>query len=481
MVLQLGSQITLARLLGPDQYGVFAIGATVISFTAFFSDIGLAYGLIQKAQVDDRDVRFVFTWQIILGTTVTGLVWFASAPIAKFFGEPRAANVVQILAILCIVNALTAPSLNLLKRELDFKKIQIAQLSSYLIGYLLVGIPLALSGFGVWALVAAWVAQASVNLVALYWSTRHPLRPLLWYDQGRDQSRYGGTVLLTNMVNWIINNIDRVIVGRVFGSRDIGLYATSYNLFYTPSSAVLGVVQPVFFSASSRVADDPDRILRAYKSLLGMVTGIFLPMFVCVAVLSEPFIAVLYGPQWHTAASLCRPIALAMPFFILWGLTTPLLWTSGKVASEFQIQLPVAVAWAGVCYIASQYSLQAVAWSVLGLSMLRCSVVASLALRRLQSPVAEVWTAAKSGIGVSLLMASAAGGGSAALAAQHPGLRLFGGLALATLVWLVLPRFFPGLMSDDLRQLITRVLNRLPSGARKCCAAVLPLGGPRRG
>ena len=202
MALQLVTQVVLARLLGPAEYGVFAIGAIVIGFSGFFSDVGLAYGLIQKRTVTDRDIRFVFTWQILLGGIVSLLIALCAAPIATFFGEPRAIAVVQVLSILCFINALAAPALNLLKRNLDFKTIQLAFLVSYIVGYVLVGIPMALAGHKVWALVAAWIVQSSINGLWIFSVTRHATKPLLWYEEARAQSVYGGTVLAANLLNW---------------------------------------------------------------------------------------------------------------------------------------------------------------------------------------------------------------------------------------------------------------------------------------
>src|SRR6218665_3231074 len=265
LLMQIATQIVLARLLGPTEYGVFAVGSIVISFSGFFSDIGLAYGLIQKREVSDRDVRFVFTWQIVMGLLVSIAVAWGAGPVAIFFGEPRAEPVVRALAVICLINALAAPAGNLLKRALDFKTQQLAFLISYLIGYVLVGIPMALSGFKVWALVAAWLTQSSINGLLLYFATRHAVKPLLWYEQARTQGAYGGTVLATNLLNWTIGSIDRVIVGRVLPNQSMGLYATTYNLLYNPTASVLGVLQPVFFSASARAAEDNagDQIGRA--------------------------------------------------------------------------------------------------------------------------------------------------------------------------------------------------------------------------
>ena len=94
MVMQIVAQVVLARLLGPEQYGIFAIGAIVIGFSNFLSDVGLAYGLIQKDEVEADDIRFVVCWQWILGVVVAASVWLASGWIAASFGEARAQSAI---------------------------------------------------------------------------------------------------------------------------------------------------------------------------------------------------------------------------------------------------------------------------------------------------------------------------------------------------------------------------------------------------
>lgn len=462
LVLQVGTQIALARMLGPAQYGIFAIGATVIGFSAFFSDIGLAYGLIQKASVNDRDIRFVFTWQILLGAVVSALVYLGSGVIAAFFGDARAAPVIQVLSALCLLNALAAPSLNLLKRQLDFKTIQLVQLASYVAGYLLVGIPLAIYGAQVWALVAAWLVQAVVSGLLLYSATRHALKPLLWYDQARRQSGYGGTVLVTNIINWAIGNIDRVIVARAFGTREIGLYATTYNLFYNPTATLLNVVQPVFFSASSRITDEGQRILGAYRSLVAALALVVSPVFAAVAAVPETFIAALYGDKWIDAAALCRPLALVMPMFLLFGLTTPLLWTSGRAAKEFQLQAPIALLWAAVCAWAATLSLAHVAWVVLALYSLRCVVVVGVATRALGLTVTAFWLSVRGGVLVSTLVAALLALADVALSGLPAWQRLAVEVVLGAAVWLAMLRLAPGLIAPELASLFDRILSQLP-------------------
>lgn len=473
LVLQMGTQIALARILGPQQYGVFAVGATVIGASAFLSDIGLAYGLIQKREVDAEDIRFVFTWQIVLGVLVTALVYRAAEPVAAFFGEPRAAAALRAMSVLCLLNALAATSLNLLKRRLDFRAIQIAQVAGYAVGYVVCGVPLALAGAGYWALVWAWAIQAAVSGALLYRATRHAVRPLVWYAQARAQARYALTVLATNLTNWLVGNIDRVVVGRVFGSREIGLYATFYNLLYSPTATLLGVVQPVFFSASARIGGEPRRIAQGYRTLVGAWALLALPVFATLAVLAESFVLALYGPAWQQAAALVTPLALAMPLVLLFGLTTPLLWTSGRVHREFMLQLPLAALWLVASLLAATVSLPALAWTVLALFLLRVLVVVRAAMRAMPLGAAELWRAARAGLAVALACMLAAALPGWALPADAPRwLVLVAGGSGAALAWLASIWMVPGMVGADTLALLAELAGRLPPWAARCWQAI---------
>lgn len=463
LLLQFGAQVALARILGPEQYGLFAIGAVVIGFSNFFSDIGLAYGLIQKSTVVERDIRFVFTWQTILGLIVTLTVALSSEAIASFFGDERAAEVVKALAIVCLLNALAAPSLNLLKRNLDFRRIQLAQIAGFIVGYIFFGIPLAFYGSQAWSLVIAWLIQAAVFLVLLYNATRHPLALLIRYENAKSLSAYGFTVLITNLVNWLINNVDRVIIGRVFSSREIGLYATTYNMLYTPTTSLLGIIQPVFFSAASRSTHNQEVIARSYRALIGAVVVFILPAFAVLGAVSETFVVALYGTKWREAVPLFRPLAFAMPLFLIWGVTTPLLWTGGHASKEFRVQLPIALIWIAACWIAAQQSIEMVAWTVLVLFVIRCGVMVASAIRTLNMDALALWHSARGGLFISPLLAMVVFGFDFLChALPHLALLILDGL-VGAIGLVALLRIFPWVIGIELAQLLRRILDRLPA------------------
>lgn len=466
MLLQLVTQVVLARLLGPVEYGVFAIGSIVIGFSGFFSDVGLAYGLIQKRTVTDRDVRFVFTWQILLGGIVSLLIALGAAPIATFFGEPRAITVVQVLSVLCFINALAAPSLNLLKRNLDFKTIQLAFLISYILGYVLVGIPMALAGEKVWALVAAWIVQSSINGLWLYLVARHAIKPLFWYEEARVQSAYGGTVLATNLLNWLISNIDRVIIGRVLPSKEMGVYTITYNLVYNPASSILSVLQPVFFSASAKVAHENDngRMARGFIALVAGISVFILPIFAAMAAISTTFVLALYGAQWADAAKVLTPLALAMPLYLVWGMSTPLLWASGNASSEFSTQWPLILIWGLSCWLLAPFGAVAVAWGALTLFALRSYLMVKIATRLVGLDLIRVLSACKGGVLLTLLIVIVIWPMDRYLNFMPPAIRLLADVLLGIFIFILGLRIIPGAITPELAEVLVRVIQRMPAG-----------------
>ena len=408
ILLTLGTQIVLARLLGPTEYGLFALGVMMVMLSTYFSDIGLAYGLIQKPVVTTDDVRFVWTWQCILGVAVALALYFSAGKLASFFKKPEAETVFAWLAIVSLLNALAAPSTNLLKKRLDYKALQLAQLSSYTLGYVCVGIPLAMSGYGISSLLAAWLVQSVTNLGFLYAPVRHPLSFKLLTAGSGKMLRYGGTVFATNVINWLLTTADKVMIGRFFPASIVGLYTTSFNLVNSPTAAVYGNLQSVVFSACARLQDNPTALKDVFLRLLAVVTLVAFPLFAVVGVNAELVMVAIYGPLWSDAAPFLRVFAFVMPFLLVWGVSTPILWNTGHTKTEFWLQIPMILVWLAVLFSAAKSPPETIALVISGLLAGRCMVMALAAARCVGVPVSALFPAIRGGLWLTLLMTGTA-------------------------------------------------------------------------
>jgi O-antigen/teichoic acid export membrane protein len=361
---------------------------------------------------------------------------------------------------------MAAPSLNLLKRRLDFRRVQMAQVGAYAAGYLAFGLPLAWVLGDVRALVVAWLVQSLVALGGLYRAVRHPLRPL-WNTPDRPALLSTGlTVMVTNLLNWLLQNVDRTVVAQRYAARSVGSYSAAFNLVYTPTATLLGVLQPVLQAAASRLPSSSDgaaSLARVYRAvLLGVAVGLA-PFYAATAVLAEPIIALLYGPAWQEAAPLLRPFALAMPAFLIWGLSTPVLWAAGQARQEFRSQLPVLLLWLLACAAAAHGPITGVAWSVAALFWVRALMMVGQVVRVLALP----WRALGAALGPGLVGCVSVGLAALALQAAARAWGLSGSvLALPTfllgwaggllpvLAWMTIPR--------DLQPMLRPVCARLP-------------------
>ena len=354
-LLQLVAQVILARTLGPEAYGVFAIGIVVLTFANFVSGFGFSWSLLQRAQVSDDDIRFAWTWQLMVGLATMVALYFLAPWLAAYFKEPRAQSVIEWLSLACLLNAAASPATYLLQRDLNFRTVGLIQVGSYAVGYVAVGVPMALFGLGTASLVAAWLVQCGVVCVASYAAKPHRVWPLFWYADAGAALNTGRAVFLTNVVNWVLNNLDRILIARLLNAHALGLYNVAYNLATQPNALLLGALQPAFLAAGARLQNELQRLGRTYQQMLAALLVLTVPAFVFLALVSNDIVLILYGKQWAEAGWVLGILFLAMPAYVIWGISTPVLWNAGRKHYEFALQIPViGLGFLGFYFFASQ-------------------------------------------------------------------------------------------------------------------------------
>lgn len=380
-VLQLLAQVVLARTLGPDIFGVFAIGMVVLTFASFASGFGFSWSLLQRKTLCEEDIRFAWTWQVMVGIFTMLTVYSLAPLLAAYFKEPRAQLVIEWLSLACLFTAASGPSTYLLQRDLNLRAVGLIQVGSYTAGYVAVGLPMALTGWGITSLVAAWLVQAAVLLVASYSLKRHSIRPLFWYPDAPSAVGTGRAVFLTNIVNWLLNNLDRILIGRLLNVQALGLYNVAYNLATMPNTLLLGALQPAFMAAGAKLQNDVKRLSDAYLQMVATILVLGVPVFIFLALIAVDLVRLLYGSQWSQAAPVLQILFLSMPAYVIWGLSTPVLWNTGRKNYEFALQLPILGLGALGFYLFAAQGIQTAA-ALAGLMLLTRALVISMAAMR---------------------------------------------------------------------------------------------------
>ncbi len=355
--------IVLARLLGPKPFGQIGVAAIIFGLGNLLADAGFSSALVQAPELDERHIRFSFTMQMLFGCLLTAIVWSIAPAVGKAVHDPGVVGVVRAVSPLFLLQSAGQTATGLMKRQMRFQSVQIAQVSSYLLGYALVGVTMAFAGCGVWSLVAAQLSQPLLYSLIAYAHVRHSLRFYI-NRSGLRLLRFGAQVTGANIINWTISNLDNIVVGRAFGSTSLGLYSRGFNLASVPAEGFVSTCQQVLFASCSRVENSFDRMRRAYLATAAGVALVTLPVFWSLAVCGRFVIGGLYGPRWSEAVPLFTAFAIAMPFFALMGIAGPVLGAADRVNQEIHTQA-VSLGFALLMFVAAvQVSIVAVAWAV---------------------------------------------------------------------------------------------------------------------
>lgn len=474
LFLQLGAQVTLARLLGPGPYGIYGIGIALLTFATFLAGTGFSYSLMLRPQVTDDDIRFAFTWQLAAGLGCALAMALAAPALEAFFGEAGLASTLYWLALACLLTAASGTAICLLQRDLDFRALGLIHLAGYAVGYLGCGLPLALAGWGADALALACVVQAAVTLAGVWWRRPHPRRPLLRHAGDSHALGTGRTVFVTNLVNWLLANLDRLVIGRLLNAHAVGLYTVAWNFAQIPVTLLINAVQPAFLATGAKIADEPARLAQAWRLVLACVLVLVLPVAVSLSLLAQDIVRLLWGPAWAETGWVLAVMFLCLPAWVGWGLSTPVLWNTGRKAQEAGVQLPVLALAVPLWWLAAPHGLRWAAAASLLVVYARAAVTIGAGLRALGLSAASMLPLAGRGLLLALCCGGATLLGQAAvapLALPVPvqaaiSLAAGGGAALATGLGVAFG--LPALLGDEARLALSRLLPfiRTPQGAQ---------------
>jgi PST family polysaccharide transporter len=339
MVAQVGAQIVLARLLVPADYGIFSVLILTVTLAGYFGELGGAALLVKKESINDNEIRTQFTLQIIIGLLLFAAAAITAAPVTQFFGLKDATNLMIVVGINPLIIASGIVGSRLLSRGHQFKTIQLINLASYVIGYAFVAMLCANLGWGAWALVAGTLAQSCMASLCYLYKSRHAMRPMLHGPTVSEQFRLGFHAFSSGILTWGLFSLDRLFVGKLFPAQIVGTYASAFNLSVAPVWQITSSVQQQLFAKGSRLASDQASILRSYQTAIFYVIVVVTPLMQIVSLTSTESVSILLGAKWTQVGPILHILALAMPFYVLYGVSSPFIWAKGRIPIDVALQI----------------------------------------------------------------------------------------------------------------------------------------------
>jgi lipopolysaccharide exporter len=275
-------------------------------------------------------------------------------------------------------------------------------------------------------------------------------------------------------VNWFLSNIDRVIIGRVLNAHSVGLYNVAYNLASVPNTLLLGALQPTFLAAGAKLQDEPQRLAQGWTMGMACVLVLATPAAAVMAMLSTDLVDLLYGAAWSETGWVLTVLFLCLPAWAAWGISTPVLWNTGRKHLEYMLQLPVLALALPTWWFFAPSGIRAIALISGAVIFIRAAVIIGAALRALDLRWSVLLPSLARGVGL------AAACGAGVFAGQQlaggvavPGASLFAGGAGALSMVVVLVATWPQVLGPESQRVLGRLLPFL-----RVRWAPLPATGP---
>lgn len=308
--------IVLARLLDPTHYGIISIVTVFISFCNVFVTSGMGSAIVQKKEVDERDYNTAFLISLTIAI-VLYIALFLSAPyIAQFYGMKELKWVLRVMALRLPLASVNSIQQAHVQRAMQFKRFFIATLfGTVLSGF--VGIALALKGFGVWALVAQYLTNTTVDTIVLIFVEKWIPKFQFSVEKAKSIYSFGWKVLATDLVYTAEEDIRSLIVGKVFGSADLAYYDQGKKYPSILVNNLNSAINKVMLPAYSRSQDNLENLKKMLRKSIAVGIFILAPVLIGFAAVSDSFISVILTDKWM----FCSPY---IKIFCIIYLTRPL-------------------------------------------------------------------------------------------------------------------------------------------------------------
>jgi len=316
ILVQLISVLVLSRLLSPGDFGLIAMCAPVIAFLAMLQNFGLVQATVQKKDLTHADVNFLFWVNLGMSAALASMLALSSTLVASFYEDDCIILLLAALSSTIVISGLGAQHSALLNRKMEFGKLALVTVLGA-VATLGVSIGWALAAPSYWALFGGTLAGAAVTTVLTWlWSGWRPGRPAT-SEGTRELLGFGAGITGFNLTNFFARNADNVLIGKVWGSAELGLYDRAYKLLLFPLGQVSNPLSRVMIPALSRMVDEPDRYRHAYLRVLNLSLLLILPGVAWATASANTLIPFLLGNQWYDSS----PIFMALGFA---GLLQPL-------------------------------------------------------------------------------------------------------------------------------------------------------------
>lgn len=311
-------QIVLARLLLPADYGIIALVAIFISISGVFVQSGLNTALIQGKDVDEVDYSSVFYLGLFIACLIYIILYFTAPFIAAFYGMPQVIPILRVLSIILFFNAFNSIQNAVIVRNLQFKKLFFSSLGAIIVSGA-VGISMAYTGFGAWALVGQQISNQMLVTLILWFTVSWRPRLLFSFVRVKRLFSFGWKLLVSALVNTTYQDLQSLIIGKIYNPAMLGFYNRGQQFPLTIVSNIDGSIQSVMLPVLAFQQDNRSRVKDMVRRAIVTSSFVMFPAMVGLAVTARPLVKLLLTDKWLPCVPFLQIFCMA---YALWPIHT---------------------------------------------------------------------------------------------------------------------------------------------------------------
>ena len=349
------SNLVLARLLLPEDYGTIGMLMFFMALSNTFIDSGFGTALIQKKKPTQEDYSTIFYWNIFLSLFFVIILYFAAPSIADFYKMPKLCSILRVQSWLLVINAFSIIQRNRLVKSFDFKKLAFRDLFANSMATV-VAITMAYCGFGVWSLVARNLLSGLLGSITLWYVTKWRPSFIFVWKSFRELFQFGGLMFLSHLLETVYLNIQTLIIGKFYSAKDLGFYTQAKRLEELLYASLMSVLTQVTFPVFAAIQDDLKKLKATIQTNIRTLSFLSIPLSFLLIIIAKPLMLILFTSKWEQSIPYFQLLCLMGLIHSINVIHTNLLKALGKGKLYIYTRLLKRIIGLSFIFLGVQYS-----------------------------------------------------------------------------------------------------------------------------
>lgn len=306
--------IILARILAPEDYGQIALITVFTTIMQVFVDSGLGVALNQKKDADDLDFSSVFYFNFVVCIILYTVMFFAAPFIAELYNDGSLTSIVRVISLTIVISGIKGIQQSYVSRHMLFRRFFFATLGGTIFSAFL-GIILAYSGFGVWAIVAQQLSNTMIDTLILWTTVKWRPKKLFSWVRLKDLLSFGWKMLVSSLLDTIYGNIRSLIIGKMYSSSDLAYYNQGKQFPNVIVTNINTSIDSVLLPIMSGAQDDRTRVKAMTRRAIKTSTYIMAPLMMGLAFCADPIVRLVLTDKWLPCVPFLRIFCITFMFY----------------------------------------------------------------------------------------------------------------------------------------------------------------------